>query len=74
MLQDTKKTILDEIHQIAKKNLIKKLKQQGIDPKQLKDEEFQELLDAEIDILKNDTKKVGIGIGLGILFSLFTGI
>jgi tripartite-type tricarboxylate transporter receptor subunit TctC len=74
MLTNTKQSFLDEIRQIAQKNLIKKLQQQGINHMELDNEEFEALLEAEIDILKSDTKKVGLGVGIGIAISLLTGI
>jgi len=41
----------------------------------MQDSDFDELLLAdEIKILKSDSKKVGAGIGIGILISLVTGI
>jgi len=63
-----------EIKKIAKKNIISKLKEQGIDVEKLDDADFEELVADEIEILKSDTKKVGAGIGIGLLISLVTGI
>ena len=74
MLNETKKNFELEINKFATKNIIKKLKEQGIDYHQLEDTAFNDLVADEIEILKSDTKKVGTGIGIGILFSLVTGI
>ena len=74
MLKETQQNFHREIKKFARKNIIKKLEDQGIDYHQLDDNAFNELVANEIEILKADTKKVGVGIGLGILFSLVTGI
>ena len=74
MFNETKKSFEIEVNKFAKKNIIKKLEDQGIDYQQLTDDAFEDLVADEIQILKADTKKVGTGIGIGILFSLITGI
>ena len=74
MFNETKKNFELEVNKFATKNIIKKLEDQGIDYKQLVDSDFNDLVADEIEILKRDSKKVGTGIGIGILFSLVTGI
>jgi len=74
MFKDLKNNLDTEINKYARKNIIAKLQKQGIDYKQLADSDFEELLADEIEILKSDSKKVGAGIGIGILISLVTGI
>ncbi len=74
MLNETKKNFEIEVNKYARKNIIKKLTDQGVDYKQLTDEAFGDLVADEIEILKSDSKKIGTGIGIGILFSLITGI
>jgi len=74
MFNETKKNFNIEVKKYATKNIIKKLKEQGIDYTQLQDEDFNSLVADEIEILKADSKKVGAGIGIGILISLVTGI
>jgi len=74
MFNKSKKSFEIEIQKYAKKNIIKKLEKQGIDYEQLEDSDFNDLIADEIKILKSDSKKVGAGIGIGILFSLVTGI
>ena len=74
MFNETKKNFEIEVNKFAKKNIIKKLEEQGIDYQQLEDSAFNDLVADEIEILKADSKKVGTGIGIGILFSLVTGI
>lgn len=70
-------TIQSELNQGVKKmaenSLIKKLNAQGINRSDLTDNKFEELLNLEIDIIKNDGKKVGAGIAVGIGISLLTG-
>jgi len=74
MLKEVKKNFETEVNKYARKNILKKLEDQGVDYKQLTDEAFNDLMADEIEILKADSKKVGAGIGIGILFSLVTGI
>ena len=74
MLNEVKKNFEIEVNKYATKNIIKKLEEQGIDYQQLEGSAFNELVADEIEILKADSKKVGAGIGIGILFSLVTGI
>jgi hypothetical protein len=74
MFKETKKNFEAEVQKYARKNIMKKLEDQGVDYKLLTNEAFEELVSDEIEILKSDSKKVGAGIGIGILFSLVTGI
>ncbi|WP_457748223.1 hypothetical protein [Sulfurimonas sp.] len=74
MLNETKKNFEQEIQKYAKKNIINKLEKTGVDYRLLDETEFESLVLDEIEILKADSKKVGTGIGIGILFSLLTGI
>lgn len=74
MFNETKKNFELEVNKFATKNIIKKLEDQGIDYKELEDSAFNDLVANEIEILRSDSKKVGAGIGIGILFSLVTGI
>ena len=70
-------TIQSELNQGVKKmaenSLIKKLNAQEINRSDLTDNKFEELLNLEMDIIKNDGKKVGAGIAVGIGISLLTG-
>ena len=61
------------VRNMAKSSLIKKLNEQGINKNDLENEKFEELLLLEIEIMKNDGKKVGAGIAVGIGISLLTG-
>jgi len=74
MFTKVKKTFLDELEQHARRNIIKKLEKQGIDYKVLDDVDFDDLVASEMEILENDTKKVGYGIGIGLVISALTGI
>lgn len=74
MFNEAKKNFEIEVQKYARKNIINKLENQGIDYKQLTDSAFSDLITDEIEILKSDSKKVGSGIGIGILISLVTGI
>ena len=74
MIKNMTKNFEIEVEKYAQKNIIKKLKEQGIDYQQLEDEAFNDLVADEVEILKADSKKVGTGVGIGILISLITGI
>jgi len=74
MFNKAKENIELEVQKYARKNIINKLEKQGINYMQLENLEFDSLVTDEIEILKRDTKKVGTGIGIGILLSLVTGI
>jgi hypothetical protein len=74
MFEATKKNFENEVQNFARNNIIRKLEKQGIDYKELSDDAFNDLIRDEIEILKSDSKKVGAGIGIGIVISLLTGI
>ena len=74
MINEMKQNFDNEITKFARKNIIKKLKEQGVDYQQLSESAFDDLLQDEINILKRDSKKVGTGIGIGMLISAITGI
>ena len=61
------------VKKMAESSLIKKLNTQGINRNDLTNDKFEELLLLEIEIIKNDGKKVGAGIAVGIGISLLTG-
>ena len=73
IVNDAKNSLNNEIAKIAKNNIINKLKKQGITHTDLISSDFYELVNDEIKILENDTKKVGMGIGIGLAISLLTG-
>ena len=71
---DTLQTELNQgIKKMAESSSIKKLNAQGINRADLTNDKFEELLLLEIEIIKNDGKKVGTGIAVGIGISLLTG-
>jgi predicted GNAT family acetyltransferase len=74
MFEATKKNFENEVQNFARNNIIRKLEKQGIDYKELSDDALNDLIREEIEILKSDSKKVGAGIGIGIVISLLTGI
>lgn len=73
MLNDLQKELDSSIKSMAEKNLIKRLKKQGIQRDDLSNEKFHELLEFELEIIKSDGKKVGAGVAVGIGLSLLTG-
>jgi len=74
MFNEVKQNLSEEVQKFATKNIIKKLQEQGINYQELEDEAFNDLVADEVEILKADSKKVGTGVGIGILISLITGI
>ena len=71
---DTIQTELNQgLRKMAESSLIKKLNEQGINRNDLANDKFEELLNLEIDIIKNDGKKVGAGIGIGLAISFLSG-
>lgn len=73
IINKTKSNFNEEIYKIAKKNIVRKLAEQGIDENALLSSEFDELVAAEVSILESDTKKVGSGILIGIALTMLTG-
>ena len=74
LINKVKLNFNDEIKKIASDNIIGKLEKQGLNSKELHASEFDALVKDEIAILENDTKKVGISIGIGLLISMLMGI
>lgn len=73
MLETIQTELNQGIRNMAESSLIKKLNNQGIDRTDIQNSKFEELLQLEIEIIKNDGKKVAAGIGIGIAISVLTG-
>ena len=73
MLDSIQTELNQGVRKMAESSLIKRLNKQGIKRSDLTDNKFEELLSLEIEIIKNDGKKVGAGIAVGIGISLLTG-
>jgi hypothetical protein len=73
MFEDAQREFDKSVKTMAENSLLKKLNKQGITRSDISDVKFQELLVDEIEILKADGKKVGTGVGIGIVLSLITG-
>ena len=74
IITKAKTTFDTEIEKIARANIIEKLYKQDIDYLKLSDSEFDTLVEVEKEILESDTKKVGLGIAIGLGISMLTGI
>ena len=74
MMNKTLERFNDEVYKQAKNRVIKKLEKQGVDSILLADKEFEELVTDEMEILKSETKKIGIAAGISLGISLFIGI
>lgn len=73
MLDSIQTELNQGVKKMAESSLIKKLNEQGINRNDLTNDKFEELLLLEIEIIKNDGKKVGAGIAVGIGISILTG-
>ena len=73
MLEAIQTELNQGVKKMAESSLIKKLNEQGINKDDLENDKFEELLLLETEIIKNDGKKVGTGIAVGIGISLLTG-
>lgn len=73
ILNNAKTSLNHEIEKLARNNIIRKLEKQGIDYNDLSAADLHGLIADEIKILENDTKKVGLGIGIGLAISMITG-
>lgn len=73
MLDELQTEFDQSVRKMAENKLLKKLNEQGLQRSDLSMEKFEELLSLEMSLLKSDGKKVGAGIGIGILFSIITG-
>ena len=73
MLESIQRELNQGVKKMAESSLIKKLNEQGINRNDLTNDKFEELLLLETEIIKNDGKKVGTGIAVGIGISILTG-
>ncbi len=73
MLESIQRELNQGVKKMAESSLIKKLNEQGINKDDLENDKFEELLLLETEIIKNDGKKVGTGIAVGIGISILTG-
>ncbi len=73
IINKAKTSFNHEFEKIARNNIIRKLEKQGIDHNELTSSDLNGLIADEIKILEADTKKVGAGIGIGIVLSMFLG-
>ncbi len=74
IITKAKTTFDTEIEKIARTNIKEKLFKQGINYQELSNSDFESLVESEKEILESDTKKVGLGIGIGLAISMLTGI
>jgi len=73
MFDEAQKEFDKSVRTMAENSLLKKLNKQGLQRADLSDEKYNELLLDQVKILKADGKKVGAGVGIGIVLSLITG-
>lgn len=74
MINKTLEQFNDEVYKQAKNRVIRKLEKQGVDSTFLAVKELEELVIDEMEILKSETKKIGITAGISLGISLFIGI
>lgn len=74
IIEEAAEGFRNETERIARANVQRKLREQGVNPEQLRPSDLDELVEDEKKILAADAKKVGIGIGVGIVITMLTGI
>ena len=74
VITDAKQMYDREITRRATDAIIRKLSRQGIDHARLDPEALDELIRDEIAILRRDTQKTAVGIGIGLLIGLLAGV
>lgn len=74
IINQAKESFNTEFEKLARANIVRKLEKQGIDHNDLLSSDFNDLVADEIKILESDSKKVGMGIGVGLAISMLTGI
>ena len=73
LIHQAKQSFNTEFEKIAKANIIRKLKKQGINHNDLNITEFNELITDEIAILEHDSKRVAAGTAIGFIIAAMTG-
>ena len=73
MLETIQTELNQGVRNMAENSLHKKINAKENNRSDLTNEKFEELLNLEIDIIKNDGKKVGAGIGIGLAISFLSG-
>ena len=73
MFKITKHNFNHNIKKVAKANVLKNLKKEGIDYTAIPAYKLNGLIALEVDILKADTKKVGAGVAIGLGMSILSG-
>lgn len=73
MIAQAKQKLYNLIKSVAKRNMISKLQVQGVDYLQLNEAFFNELIFDEMEILKNESKQMGVCIGVVMILSLVIG-
>lgn len=63
---------MQKVESIVKNNVLKKLKEEGLNIKDFDDSKVNELINLELDIIKRDGKKVGSEIAIGLFISFET--
>lgn len=74
MLRRAKKSFENKVEKLARRNIISKLNREGIQYKQLEETMFNSLVSDEIKILKNDSKKISVFIGVVLVVGLVLAI
>ena len=73
IINQAKTSFNHEFEKLARQNIIRKLEKQGSDHNALVSSDLNGLIADEIKILEADTKKVGAGIGIGLVLSMLVG-
>jgi hypothetical protein len=73
MFNDLQNSLDTSVRKMAENNAIKKLNKKGMKRKDIRSEDFNELVSMEMDLIKEDGKKVGAGIGIGMVLTILSG-
>jgi hypothetical protein len=73
MFKNAQNKIDNSITKLAENNIIKKLNKEAISRSSICEYKFNQLVEMEIETIKDDGKKVGAGLLGGIALSVITG-
>ena len=73
MFKNTQNEFNSNIKRIAENAVIKRLNKEGLSRMDIADDKFNQLVEMQINIIKEDGKKVGAGLLGGIALTVLTG-
>jgi hypothetical protein len=73
IFKSAKENFESELQNFARARIIRRLEEADLNYRALDPKEFDELVQAEKELLESDAKKVGLGIGVGFALSMLVG-